>query len=215
MPIGQPPDRRDARGQRVVRVLGNQYFGGAQAFDFRDKGRGLDFGGAKTPGRQRKPGDADRSLFLPERQQQAVALVVEQRRVGQRAGGDDAHDFALDRAFRGVGIADLFADRDRFAPLDEPGEILLERMVGHAGHLDWLAGGGAAAGERDIEESRRFFRVAKKELVKIPHAIEQEHVGVLRLDAQVLLHHWSMVAKTGVVQVAVFLRKIACNCIFR
>jgi len=38
--------------------------------------------------------------------------------------------------------------------------------------------------------SRRGLRggVFEEELVEVPHAVEEQHVGVLRLDAQVLLH---------------------------
>ena len=45
------------------------------------------------------------------RQQQRFALVVEQLGIGQRAGRDDAHHLALDRALAGADLADLFAYR--------------------------------------------------------------------------------------------------------
>ncbi len=32
-----------------------------------------------------------------------------------------------------------------------------------------------------------------EQLVEIAHAVEQQHVGMLRLDAQVLLHHRRMI----------------------
>ena len=41
---------------------------------------------------------------------------------------------------RGGGVADLFADRDRLAQLDQLGQILLGGVVGHARHLDRAAG---------------------------------------------------------------------------
>ena len=190
LPLGQPPQRigaglwqRDARGFR------DQHFGRAQPLELDCEVGRPDLGGAEMAGGECEPGHAYRLLVLPQREQYVVALVVEQCRVGQRAGCDDARDLALDRALRRAGIADLLADRDRFAEPDEPRQILLDRMVRHARHLDRLTRGGATAGERDIEQARGFFRIAVEQLVEIAHAVEQQHVGVLRLDAEVLLHH--------------------------
>ena len=36
---------------------------------------------------------------------------------------------------------------------------------------------------------RRFLGVVVEQLVEIPHPVEHQDVGVLALDAQVLLHH--------------------------
>jgi hypothetical protein len=33
------------------------------------------------------------------------------------------------------------------------------------------------------------FGIVEEQLIKIPHAVKQQHVGVLCLDAQILLHH--------------------------
>ena len=62
-------------------------------------------------------------------------------------------------------------------------------MEGHAGHLDRLAGRGAALGQRDVHQLCRTHGVLEEQLVEVPHAIEQQLVGMLRLDAQILLHH--------------------------
>jgi hypothetical protein len=63
----------------------------------------------------------------------------------------------------------------------------------HARHLDRRAGGSAALGEGDIEQPRGALRVVVEQLVEIPHPIEQQLVRMLRLDAEVLLHHGRMV----------------------
>jgi hypothetical protein len=59
-------------------------------------------------------------------------------------------------------------------------------------HRDRLAGGLAARGQRDVDELRGAARVVEEELVEIAHAVEQQGGRVLRLDAQVLLHHGSV-----------------------
>ncbi len=47
--------------------------------------------------------------------------------------------------------------------------------------------------KRDVEKLRGAARIVVEHLVEIAHAIEQQHVRVLRLDAQVLLHHGGVV----------------------
>src|SRR5665647_1334590 len=44
-------------------------------------------------------------------------------------------------------------------------------------------------GEGNTEQARGFFSIFMEQLVKIAHAIEQQHVRILRFDAQILLHH--------------------------
>ena len=68
-------------------------------------------------------------------------------------------------------------------------EIALDAVERHAGHRDRLAGRLTARRQRDVEQPRGALRVVEEQLVEIAHAIEQQHVGVLRLQAQVLLHH--------------------------
>ena len=62
-------------------------------------------------------------------------------------------------------------------------------MKGHAGHLYRHPGRLAAAGQRDVQQPRRLLGVGVKHLVKISHAVKQQGVGVIRLEAQVLGHH--------------------------
>jgi hypothetical protein len=68
-------------------------------------------------------------------------------------------------------------------------------MVRHARHFYWFAGGSAARGERDVEQPRCALGVVVEQLVEIPHAVEQQHVRMLRLEAQVLLHHGRVIRR--------------------
>jgi len=45
-------------------------------------------------------------------------------------------------------------------------------------------------GEGDIEQLGGLLRVFIEDLVEIAHAVEHQLVGVLVLQAPVLLHHW-------------------------
>jgi hypothetical protein len=108
------------------------------------------------------------------------------------SGRDDANDLALDRPLARGRIADLFADRDALAELDEFRQILLDRHDRNASHLHRRAIGRAACGQLDVEQTRRALGVIEEELVEIAHPVEQQDVRVLRLDAQILLHHRRM-----------------------
>ncbi len=59
----------------------------------------------------------------------------------------------------------------------------------HARHLDRVACRCATLGQREIEQACGFLRVVEKQLVEIAHPVEHERARMIRLDAQVLLHH--------------------------
>jgi hypothetical protein len=84
---------------------------------------------------------------------------------------------------------DLLADRDRFAELDELGEVAFDRVHGHAAHRNRLAVARAARRKGDVEEARGLLRVVEEELVEVAHPVEEERLGMGGLDAQVLGHH--------------------------
>ena len=121
--------------------------------------------------------------------EQAVALGLEQVGIGDRARRDDAQHLALDRPFARRRVADLLADRDRFAQLHELREVTVDRVVRHAGHRDGRACRLAARRQRDVEKPGRALRVVEEELVEIAHPVEEQLVRMLRLRAEVLLHH--------------------------
>ena len=125
---------------------------------------------------------------LVHRQQQRFGFVALQFAVGQRARGNDAHHFSLYRAFASD-LAHLFAHRHRLAQRNKPRQVALNRVKWHARHHHWLPGRLAPARQRNVQQARGFFGVGIKQLVKIPHAVQQQCVGVPGFQAQVLLHH--------------------------
>ena len=56
-----------------------------------------------------------------------------------------------------------------------------------------------------------FFGVVEEKLVEIAHAIEQQGVRVLQLDAQILLHHRSVLCDFGFAQFAELGLRRQCN----
>ena len=199
LPRRQPANR--AMGAVEGKVVGCEDFRRPHPRQQGGQGGGMDLGDLKAPGCEIEPGYPDHFGALRasvrrcinhaggDGENQRVARFVQQPGIGQRAGRDDARDLPVDRTFGGGRIAHLLGDDHRLAQLQQPRQVLLGAVVRHAGHLDRAACRGAARGERDVEQPRSLFGVVEKQLVKIAHAVEQQHVGMLRLDAQILLHH--------------------------
>ena len=136
--------------------------------------------------RDAEPGQAAQvALSLVHGQQERFGLVTQQFQVGQCARRDHAQHLALDRPFAGD-FAHLLADGNRFAELDQACKISVQRVKGHTGHHHRRASGLAALRQRDVQESSRLFSVGKEQLVEVPHAVQQQRVGVPGLDRQVL-----------------------------
>ena len=131
------------------------------------------------------------------RGQRTIGLGRQQRVVGQGAGCDDAHDAALDRAFGGRRIADLFADGDRFTCRYQSRQVLLHCVHRQPGHRDGRAVGRTPLGQRQVEQPRAALGVFIEHFIEVAHAVEQQQRTSLRLESEVLLHHGS-VARVGV-----------------
>ncbi|MNS54051.1 hypothetical protein D3C72_868310 [compost metagenome] len=192
MPFRQPRPRAGQR--RQVDAIGKQQFGGADPFEFAAQLRRLALHQPQLAAGEVQPGEAGLADAAPRgllvhRHQEGVDLVRQQRGVGQRAGGDDAHHLALHRALARGRIADLLADRHRLAQLDELDQVLVDRMERDAGHADRHAAGLSARRQRDVQQPRGLLGVVMEQLVEVAHPIEQQRVRMIRLDAEVLLHH--------------------------
>jgi len=69
------------------------------------------------------------------------------------------------------------------------GQIAFCGMVWHTAHWDWVAIGLASGGESDIQNITGALGIVKKQFIEVTHAVEQNVIGVVCLDAQKLLHH--------------------------
>ena len=129
-----------------------------------------------------------------QRQQVIVALGVEQRILGQRAGRDQAHHVAAHHALGAAlarlgGIFELFADRDAMAERDQPVQIFVGALDRHAAHRNVAAEMLAALGQHDAERARGGFGVVEEQFVEVAHPVEQQAIRIGRLDLDILLHH--------------------------
>ena len=133
--------------------IGQQDFRRLQACQFVGEFIGCDEFGFEFAALQRCPSKADVFFvaFHAAHGHDAVGFFVFQKSgIGERAGGDDAHHFALHRPFGGTHFACLLANGHALAHFHKPGQILLGGMIGHAGHFNRLAVELAARGEGDV-----------------------------------------------------------------
>jgi hypothetical protein len=134
--------------------IGNQQLGYVEPLERgADLGR-RDLGEREVSRREIEPRDAGAVLARLQRDEQAVALRVEQIGIGDRTGRDDAQHLAFDRSLACRRVADLLADRHRFAELHELREVARHRVIRDARHRYRRARRLSARGERDVEEPR-------------------------------------------------------------
>ena len=189
LPCGQRASRRALAARDGGGALGDEELGHVQPLERRGGVGRRRFGEREQPRCEIEPRDAGPVAARIDGDEQRVALRVEQIGVGHRARGDHAQHLALDRTLARRGIADLLADRDRLAEAHQFREIAVDGVVRHAGHRNRRAGRLPARGERDVEQARGALRVVVEELVEVAHPVEQQLVRMLRLGAEVLLHH--------------------------
>ncbi len=193
MPRGQCANGdRVAAPRRCRHVFGEQQLGGLDALERRRAVGDRHVGQRHVPRGEVEPGNPGAIAIEHERGKRRVALRVEQSRVGQRAGRDDPRDLALDQSLARRRIADLIDDDGTFAAAEQPDEMLLERVPGHAGHRYRRAAGLPACSQRDVEHARGALGIGVEQLVEVAHPIEQQPVGMLALEPEILLHHRRM-----------------------
>jgi hypothetical protein len=147
------------------------------------------------PGRDVAGSNADHSAQLANRRQHIGPPRLEQRLLGQRPGGDEAHDIARHQCFRAAALLrlcrafDLLGDGNPAAGLDQPREVALRRVHRHPAHRDRLAAVLAAAGEGNVEHLRGHLGIVEEQLEEIAHPVEQQAILRLRLQREVLGHH--------------------------
>jgi hypothetical protein len=199
---GHRRQRAQIGGERAVAVerVRHDDLAWLEPGDVGGKAGAVAFGDAELAGGNIDPGERETALFAHggaragDREQVVVALCVEQRVFGERAGRDQADDVAphhaLAAALLRLGrVLELFAHRDAMAEGDQAVEIFVGAMDRHAAHGDVAAQVLAALGEHDAEGARRDLGVLEEQLIEIAHPIEQQAIRIGGLDLDILLHH--------------------------
>ena len=154
-------------------------------------------GGAEFSCGQIEERDADRVARLNpscdacrrDRHQKCRLARVEIAGIGQRAGRDDADDFASDEALRLARVLDLIADRDAEPLFHQPSDVAIDGVKRDAAHRDPAAIRILRSrGERDLERARGDEGVFVEHLVEVAHPEEEDGIAMQLLDVQVLPH---------------------------
>ena len=190
-------DRGAQRGGERIEAarFGRNHLSRVQPGDLSAQRVRVGFDHLEPAGRNIRRRDRNGTARFADRDAPVRAAAVEQRFLGQRARRYHANDRAVDQRFRSgallrfFGCFDLIGDRDAVACLDQPGEIRLCRMRGHAAHRDLFAVMLASRGQRDVEARSSDLRIVEEKFEKVAHAIEEQAIAGLFLQLQILGHH--------------------------
>ena len=191
VPVG---DGRDGAGEALAKrrlfPFGNEHFGGSDARERRLEVDVLEASAPEFPATERQPRKAP-GLAAPrgrgDRKENRVALLREQRRVGEGSRRHDARNLALEHPLAGRAL--LLDHHDRFAEAHETRDVLVERHEGDARHRNGVPVGVLAAlRERDADQAVGEHGVLEERFVEVPHAEEDERVRVAGLDLEKLPH---------------------------
>src|SRR5258708_694782 len=138
-----------------------------------------------------------RRVLTRYERQEIATLAFDDRAFRGRAWSDDADDLAPHQPLGRGRVLGLFADGDAQAMLDQFGDVAVRRVVGNAAHRRLMLLPLAPRRQNEIEEGRRFLGVVEEHLVEVAEAVEEDGVGDLPLDLEVLLEHRRELAGTG------------------
>ena len=158
----------------------------------------------EVAGRDIRPGEPERVIATGSGQRRQIIMRprVEQRLLGDGAGGDEALDRTGNDRFcapflRFRRVFHLLADRHLEALADQAFQIGFVAVNGNAAHRDIVAQMFATLGQRDVERRGGGHGIGKEKLVKIAHPVEQKRVRPGRLDFQILRHHGCRLPRGG------------------
>ena len=171
----------------VVERTRQEAFAGLEALEFAFEGFagveafGLEFGGADV-----EPGEpVDVLVLRHDRAEEVVVAGLQERRVEDGAGRDDAGDGAFDQALRERRVLHLLRHRHFQPGVEQFRDIGVDGAVRHAAHR--VSG---AVGQHQVEDRGGAQGVLEEHLVEVAGAEEQDGVGGgFRLRLKVLLHH--------------------------
>ena len=117
-------------------VGGEEDFAGAEVFEGAGHFGGVHVGDFELAGGDVDVGDGGAGSVVADGGEEVVLAGTHEGGVHGGAGGDDAHDLALDEALGGFGIFHLVADGDAESFLDETGDVAFGGVEGDSAHGD-------------------------------------------------------------------------------
>ena len=138
-----------------------------------------------------EPGGADAVAGpAPAPSSRLARAGFQQRFLGDRAGGDEAHHLAADRRLAGarLRVLHLLGHRDAEAAADQAGRYASAACCGTPHIGIGAAVVLAALGQRDVERGGGGLGVGEEQLVEIAHAEEHQRVRMRLLGGEPLRH---------------------------
>jgi len=136
-------------------------------------------------GGQFQPGQANH-VFVRMKGSQVIGRArIEQVVLGDRSGRHHAGDLAANQPFGQGRVLDLVADGHSLAGLDQLVQIVFQLVMWKTRH----GNGFVTAGKGQAQEPGRQLRIRIEQLIKIPHAKQQQHARMARAGFLILLHH--------------------------
>ena len=120
------PDRRLPR-------IRDQHLRGFDSFQFKGDFLKEQLGGGELAGGDVHVGQSRPSFVLRHGDQVVIRLLGEEGRFEHGARGNDPDHAPVHQALGGCRVGELFADGDFVALLDQPGEVVIQRMDRHSG----------------------------------------------------------------------------------
>ena len=142
----------------------------------------------KVAGRHIEIRRADRITARHDRQQ-VTALAIDDVALRRGTRRNDAYDLAPHESLRRRRFFDLIADRDAQSMFDQLRDVTVSGVIRHAAHRRFVILTFVARGQDEVEQRRGFFRVLEEHLVEVAEAVEEDGVGDLPLDLEILLEH--------------------------
>jgi uncharacterized protein YciI len=189
----------DRRAISIRLFRGKNDFDSAETLYFTSSGR-LHFvrgscgelGSRKLARRKIRVGNPSPRPLADHRGDVAVAMAVEHCRVGHGPRRHDAGHIAIDQCPPPVQPPDLLTDGDFVSGRHEPSDVPISRMVRNPGHRNADALAHFPAGEHDVQDTCRGFRIVLERLVEISKAEEEDGVRKSLLDLEILAaNRWS------------------------
>ena len=127
-------------------------------------------------------------MALAFRATSASVRIYQLRRSGC-ARTDDLHYLALDQSLGQGRILNLLTDSYGQSRLETTTQVGIDGVVGYSSQGHRMIALGVSAGQGNAGDPGQGLRVFKKSFVEIAHPKEQQGVGMLAFDLQVLGQH--------------------------
>ena len=117
-------------------------------------------------------------------------LIFQKLFIQRSTGSNNLDNLTLHNTFCFLGVLHLLANGNAITLFNQLGNVTIYGMVRHTAHRHSLL----AFGQGNIQFTGRSDCILKKHFVKISQTEEQQIIGMLFLNSQILLHHGGVIS---------------------